>query len=64
MAAWGSTNPTPRHVRAPLEPPREPILNFQTKPPQKRKAQTAPRILDPILFLSYPPTTLRNPVDS
>ena len=64
LAAWESTNPTPGHVRGPLEPPREPILNFQTKPRQKRKAQTAPRTRGPIWFPVYPPTPLRNPLDS
>ena len=40
-------------------PPAHPQLSDQA--PQKRKAQTAPRILDPMLFPSYPPTPHRNP---
>ena len=51
-------------MRGPLEPPRQPILNFQTKPSQKRKAQTGVRILDPMLFHSYPPAPHRNALDS
>ena len=66
LPASGSINPTPGHVRGPLELRREPTLNFQTKPDKsaRRKRRHARGAPTSKWFPVYPPTPLRNPLDS
>ena len=57
-AAWESTTPTLGHVRGPLEPPRQPFLNFQTKPDKssRRERGSARGALFCSLFTPLHPT--------
>ena len=55
-------DPWARAGPAGTAPPAHPQLSDQAR--QKRKARTAPRTRGPIVFPVYPPTPLRNPLDS